>query len=131
MVLWATLSLPSGRLFPFSVVATAAVPPPKFFFSELRENFCFHHVVRPSKVRVCAAGRIQGSSLQRRMGAWEDPDDGSGSEYDDEYEEMEEYDLDFESDWEEEKDASATVTGVSKSAARKYEDDLVKGSLPF
>lgn len=129
MVSCATVPLPLSRCFPFSVVATTAAAPTKLFteFSTPRRNhFCFPHVVECLKVRICAVDRNRVSSLQPRTRAWEDPDDGSGSEYDDEDEEMEEYDLDFESDWEEEKDASTTVTGVNKSTARKYEADLVE-----
>ncbi|KAK9271933.1 hypothetical protein L1049_002299 [Liquidambar formosana] len=68
---------------------------------------------------ICCTNLLKVSSLQTHQATWEDPEDGSGSEYDDEDEEMEEGDLDFESDWEEERNTSAIATN-------KYEEDLVK-----
>lgn len=71
------------------------------------------------------------SSLQTHQGTWEDPDDGSDSEYgEEEDEQMEENDLDFESDWEEEK-AAATTASVAKSTEINYEEDLLKGCYPL
>ena len=132
MVSWATVPLPSGLCYPFSVITTTTAAPTKLFTEVItprRKRCCFPHVVEHLKVRIGVVDRKRVSSLQTHAGAWEDPDDGSGSEYEDEDEEMEEYDLDFESDWEEEKNASATATGVNKPTASKYEADLVKGSL--
>ncbi|WCJ20919.1 Ankyrin repeat family protein [Euphorbia peplus] len=62
------------------------------------------------------------------QGVWEEPDDGSGSDYDDEQDqESEENDLDYESDWEEETNTmSATTTKRVNSASPSNEEDLVK-----
>ncbi|KAA8548059.1 hypothetical protein F0562_004680 [Nyssa sinensis] len=75
---------------------------------------------------MCMVNSDRVSSLQTHQGFWEDPDDGSGSEYDDEVEEAEENDLDYESDWEEEKNASSAANSVDKPSTDKYEEDLVK-----
>ncbi|XP_030447388.2 ankyrin repeat domain-containing protein EMB506, chloroplastic [Syzygium oleosum] len=59
-------------------------------------------------------------SKTRRQGVWEDPDDGSGSDYDDD----EEGD---ESDWEQDgDDAVGLASGVGMSSPDKYEEELVK-----
>ena len=69
----------------------------------------------------------QVSSLKPHQVTWEDPDDGSDSEDEDE-EEEEENNLDFESDWEEEKNgAMDTSVSVQNSQRDTYEEDLVKG----
>uniref|UniRef100_A0A5B7AZU7 Uncharacterized protein n=1 Tax=Davidia involucrata TaxID=16924 RepID=A0A5B7AZU7_DAVIN len=83
-------------------------------------------VMEHSKLRMCVVNSDPVSSLQTHQGFWEDPDDGSGSEYDDEDEEGVENHLDFESDWEEERDASVTATCVDDSLTNKYEEDLLK-----
>ncbi|XP_023874285.1 ankyrin repeat domain-containing protein EMB506, chloroplastic isoform X3 [Quercus suber] len=80
-----------------------------------------------SRVRAYAVNSNQASSMKIRPGTWEDPDNGSGSEYDED-DEGEENDWGHESDWEEEIDASAT-TNVDKSTINTYEEDLVKALL--
>ncbi|CAI9102440.1 OLC1v1000714C2 [Oldenlandia corymbosa var. corymbosa] len=65
------------------------------------------------------------------QGHWEDPDDGSGSEIDDDSEEekvedMDENDLDFESDWDEENDAATRVKIVNNLSPNNYEEDFAK-----
>lgn len=67
---------------------------------------------------------------------WEDPDDGSGSEYDDDEEErddgLEDNDLDFESDWEEERvSVEANVNGGNKPVANNYDEELLRGCFGF
>lgn len=73
------------------------------------------------KMRNCAVESKKEDLLQTQMGDWEDPNDGSGSEYDDddEEEEVEENDLDFESD--------SVVSGDKATRVSKYEEDLIKG----
>ncbi|KAF8010903.1 hypothetical protein BT93_J1516 [Corymbia citriodora subsp. variegata] len=67
------------------------------------------------------------SSKTRQQGAWEDPDDGSGSDYDDEEGDGSEDDLDFESDWEQDGDGVVGLaSGDGTSSADKYEEELVK-----
>lgn len=68
-----------------------------------------------------------------RRGHWEDPDDGSGNEYDDdsereEQDEAEVNDLEFESDWEEVDDDATHVSIVNNLSASNCEEDLVKGN---
>ncbi|PON75989.1 Transmembrane protein [Trema orientale] len=93
--------------------------------SPRRGIFGFFLAQKHSSVRTFLVESNQVSSLQTHQGTWEDPDDGSDSEYEDE--EEEENNLDFESDWEEEKDnALATTVIVQKSQKDKYEEDLVK-----
>lgn len=59
------------------------------------------------------------ASLNTHQGIWEDPDDGSGSEYDDE-EEVEENDgSDFQQ--------GNPVGVVDNHTVNQYEEDLVKG----
>lgn len=61
-------------------------------------------------------------SKTRRQGVWEDPDDGSGSDYDDNDEEGDE------SDWEQDgDDVVGLASGVGMSSPDKYEEELVKG----
>lgn len=80
------------------------------------------------RMRTFGTESNQVSFLQSRQEAWEDPDDGSGSDFDeqDDEEEVDEYDLDFESDWEGEGDVQA-VSVTNKPAPNKYEEDLQKG----
>ncbi|CAK7330129.1 unnamed protein product [Dovyalis caffra] len=68
------------------------------------------------------------SSSEIKPGVWEDPDDGSGSDYDQEDEEEgKENDMDFESDWEEEKNSvTATSTINNSTAQNKDREDLVE-----
>lgn len=77
-------------------------------------------------------------SVSKYGGLWEDPDYGSDySEYedvaasDDENEDMRENELDNESDCEADGNAKAAKTKsiADELSAKKYEEDLVKGSL--
>ncbi|XP_062106789.1 ankyrin repeat domain-containing protein EMB506, chloroplastic-like [Humulus lupulus] len=77
-----------------------------------------------SNMKTFAMESNQVSSLKPHQVTWEDPDDGSDSE---DEEEEEENNLDFESDWEEEKnDAMDTSVGIQNSQRDTYEEDLVK-----
>uniref|UniRef100_A0A7N0ZY39 Ankyrin repeat domain-containing protein EMB506, chloroplastic n=1 Tax=Kalanchoe fedtschenkoi TaxID=63787 RepID=A0A7N0ZY39_KALFE len=73
------------------------------------------YVTRQKMKSSLATGQKKSSSRNQR-GKWEEPDDGSGSDYD-EKDDMEDNDLDFESDWEGDTDAA---TGVN------YEEELRK-----
>lgn len=61
--------------------------------------------------------RQKKSSSRDRRGRWEDPDDGSGSDGDDKKDNMEESELDSESDWEGDTEAATTLN---------YEEELRK-----
>ncbi|XP_041006216.1 ankyrin repeat domain-containing protein EMB506, chloroplastic [Juglans microcarpa x Juglans regia] len=132
MVSWATATFSSNQLIPFSAAVSAAAAPyssctANFLnvCSPRRGRFDFFVAKNHSRVRTSVVMSNRVSSLQTQLSTWEDPDDGSGSEYDEEDEEMEENDLDYESDWEEERNVSAT-TSVEKPTTNKYEEDLVK-----
>ncbi|GAB4854802.1 hypothetical protein Ancab_023387 [Ancistrocladus abbreviatus] len=71
------------------------------------------------------AFKSENTFLENHEGIWEDPDDGNGSEYDDDDEQVEEGDFDFESDWEEEKDGSMAIVG-EEHPVLNYEDNLVR-----
>ncbi|KAJ4974137.1 hypothetical protein NE237_007311 [Protea cynaroides] len=78
-------------------------------------------------LRVRAADAVGVSSLQTDGSFWEDPEDGSGSEYEDE--DDEENDQDFESDWEDQVGgdfSAAVITTSSKSPTTQYEEDLCR-----
>lgn len=134
MVSCATVTFSSNQLVPLSAVVTSAAAP----CSSCRANFLkvsfprrgrfyFFVAENHSRLRTSVVKSNRASTLQTQQGTWEDPDDGSDSDYDEEDEEVEANDLDYESDWEEERDASAT-TSVDKPTTNKYEEDLVKGS---
>ncbi|KAF3431791.1 hypothetical protein FNV43_RR26527 [Rhamnella rubrinervis] len=95
------------------------------FYGSRRGIFIFYIAEKQPKVRTFVAEPNQVSLLQTHLGTWEDPDDGNDSEYGEEDEEVEANDLDFESDWEEEKNTPTTAS-VENSSGNKYEDDLVK-----
>ncbi|XP_028790515.1 ankyrin repeat domain-containing protein EMB506, chloroplastic [Neltuma alba] len=65
------------------------------------------------------------TDFQAQQGTWEEPDDGSGSEYDEEEDEQtEDENYGFESDWEEEEITSSAVNGVS--SVDNCEEDFKK-----
>lgn len=67
---------------------------------------------------------------EQQLGVWEEPDEGSDSEYEDEENgsEMDEDDMDFESDWEQDVDGRSNIAATGSSSANDYEEDLVKGT---
>lgn len=96
-----------------------------------RGSFSFHGAEKHSKLRnfLVESNATSSSSLQTHMGTWEDPDDGSGSE---DEEETEENDLGFQSEWEEEGEeekGAPAAAAVDRSTTNKYEEELVKGSF--
>ncbi|KAL5806693.1 hypothetical protein ACOSQ4_029426 [Xanthoceras sorbifolium] len=134
----ATFDVKKYLVHGFSTVVAVPAPSLSFFCT----NFCQvlgnsrRGSIRLSmgdrllKVRTCAVGSKQVGFSQTRQGIWEDPDDGSGSDDDDgveEYdEEMQENDLDFESDWEEERNGVEAAINGDKSTTSKYEEELLK-----
>lgn len=115
-------------------VATAARPVFGCRFSYARGITCFPngnaHIANEYLKRMVY-------SVSKYGGLWEDPDYGSDdSEYedaaasDDENEDMQGNELDNESDWEDEGNAKSaqTKSTAEELSARKYEEDLVKGS---
>ncbi|KMT03167.1 hypothetical protein BVRB_8g197210 [Beta vulgaris subsp. vulgaris] len=87
-------------------------------------------ISRPNATGKYSRGRVslvdsRQTPVNPNTGVWEDPDDGSESDYDGEEQEAEENDLDFESDWEEEKDSSVATLDAEHTAI-SYEDELAK-----
>lgn len=132
MAAWATATLPSKQLpsLPAVVSKTSAATCGCWIcyltlFSLPTRGICTP-LIAQERLKVTAGVVDSGkTSLQSHVGVWEDPDDGSGSEYDDEEQGADENDLDFESDWEEEKDLSV-ATFEEKQTALQYEDELAK-----
>ncbi|XP_062103393.1 ankyrin repeat domain-containing protein EMB506, chloroplastic-like [Humulus lupulus] len=82
---------------------------------------------KQSNMKTFSMESNQVSSLKPYQVTWEDPNDGSDSE---DEEEEKENNLDFESDWEEEKnDVMDTSVSVKNSQRNMYEEDLVKKLL--
>ncbi|KAK6913152.1 Ankyrin repeat [Dillenia turbinata] len=80
-----------------------------------------------SSFGTCAVTSHRISSIQNPDAAWEEPDGGSGSEYDEEDDGEEEDNLDFESDWEEEVDVReglATTVVTDNPMVNLYEEQL-------
>ncbi|GMG99343.1 hypothetical protein Nepgr_001183 [Nepenthes gracilis] len=126
MALWTTVTFLCKHhpLLPIIYTKAAAC-------SSCRTSHCEEYGFTRSKIfNSSTSGALKASSylvgkeqscMQTDEVKWEDPDDGSGSDYD---EEAEERDLDWESDWEEEK-VGSVVTVDDKHDAMKYEDKLV------
>ncbi|KAI3783046.1 hypothetical protein L2E82_13108 [Cichorium intybus] len=74
--------------------------------------------------KFCAINPHQTSSTTQ-LGNWEDPD-ASNSETDEEEDDMEENNLDFQSDWEEEKDALETPTNMKSLSTSQIDEDFKK-----
>ncbi|XP_038890562.1 ankyrin repeat domain-containing protein EMB506, chloroplastic [Benincasa hispida] len=136
---WAISTFVPFEVPPVSVVATASGPLLGCTTNYLdvvgsrSTRLQFSLSKKWSTMRTFATESNQVSFLQSRQETWEDPDDGSGSEFDEEdndEEEVDEYDLDFESDWElDEYNLESDVQAVSitdQPAANKYEVDLQK-----
>ncbi|KAK9053994.1 hypothetical protein SSX86_025069 [Deinandra increscens subsp. villosa] len=93
----------------------------------VRERTCkFSAVGGNSCTKVCAIDPYQSSSTTH-LRNWENPDgSGSDSETEADGENGEENNLDFESDWEEETEASETSINMEKLSTSQIEDDLMK-----
>ncbi|GLU02025.1 hypothetical protein SLE2022_192980 [Rubroshorea leprosula] len=114
---WITTTVPLFcRLQQFPQVVSTPVPHLSFHIMEKSEVMrCSRH---RNFARVGLVDSGQGSSsLDSHEGEWEDPDDGSGSEYNEEDEEVEGNESDFDGD---------DVAAVNKSAGGQYEEDLAR-----
>lgn len=90
------------------------------------------------KGRICSANSERVCPISHFQGKWEDPDDGSGSDYDDDddvrgdnehsVEEIKENDLNFESDWETDNDAKFIVNRDKELSVNKYDEYLATGN---
>lgn len=134
MVSWATVTFSSNQLIPFPTAVAAPYSSTSLkVHSPRRGKFDFLFAENHPRASTSVGGSNRVSSLQTQQVTWEDPDDGSGSEYDEEDKEVDENDLDYESDWEEERNASATTsvdeptTGVDETTTYKYEECLPEG----
>lgn len=131
---------PSNYLLPqFSAAVNFAAPslssatPSLSFATNLIEKsntlrtgrFDFSASKKRSKVCTYVLESNWASASATFRGVWEDPHDGSDSDYDEEDEEGEENDMHYESDWEEQTNTSRTST-VDNSTENNYEEDLLK-----
>ncbi|XP_052188755.1 ankyrin repeat domain-containing protein EMB506, chloroplastic [Diospyros lotus] len=136
MLSFATPTFRLRRMPPIPAVAAPASSPPTCSCSK---NSFRSIGVRPetSIFRVYFADESSKlwriSALGRTPAFWEDPDDGSGSDYDEEDDDIEdeESNLDFESDWEGEEELVASARAPSYIANKpsvedKYEEDLLE-----
>lgn len=129
MASWTTATLPPKELSVLPVVSIGTSEGASYCTScslTLRRK----GILRPymtQKYSIRRVGVVDSGQapVYSNVGVWEDPDDGSDSDYDDEQQETEENDLDFESDWEEEKTASV-ATFDERHTTIKYEDELAK-----
>ncbi|XP_021672782.2 ankyrin repeat domain-containing protein EMB506, chloroplastic isoform X1 [Hevea brasiliensis] len=117
----------------FSAAANSAAPSLIFRSNLFKASntlrtgrFAFSLAKKRSKRCTCVIESNWASASEKLQGVWEDPDDGSDSDYDEEDEEEEENDLDYESDWEQETAATSTTSSVDNSTENSYEEDLVK-----
>ncbi|XP_021723572.1 ankyrin repeat domain-containing protein EMB506, chloroplastic-like [Chenopodium quinoa] len=132
MASWATATLPLKELSLLPVVSSRTTGGTSCCTTGYLKplNLRRNGIVRPYVTLKYSNGRASVVGSRQTPGnskveVWEDPEDGSESDYDDEEQEAEENDLDFESDWEEDKDSSVeTITG--KDEEMKYEDELAK-----
>ncbi|XP_076926696.1 uncharacterized protein LOC143589971 [Bidens hawaiensis] len=96
--------------------------------SILRQKTCkFSAFGANSQTKVCAIDPYRSSS-SNRLQDWEDPDGGSDSdsETEEDAEDGLENNLDIESDWEEETDASKISNNMEKVSTSQIEEDLIK-----
>ncbi|XP_043707419.1 ankyrin repeat domain-containing protein EMB506, chloroplastic [Telopea speciosissima] len=134
-------ALKSTRLLPLCAAPTCSITTatssssssyPLLFQCKLRSRIRVSSVsgkLTNLTLRARATESVGVSPLQTDGDFWEDPDDGSGSEYEDDDEDGEENNLDFESDWEDQVggDSHATLTtNTDKSPTAQYENDLAR-----
>lgn len=83
-----------------------------------------------SRTFLKSLNRATPFGTQQQLGIWEEPDEGSDSDYEDEENGsgIDENDVDFESDWEQDVDSESNIAVTSSSPANDYEEDLVKGA---
>ncbi|KDP45399.1 hypothetical protein JCGZ_09648 [Jatropha curcas] len=89
-------------------------------------RFAFSLDMKDSKLSTFVFESKRVSPAERVQGVWEDPDDGSDSDYDEENEEIEANDLDYESDWEHGSDTASIITSTVGNSTLNYEEGLVK-----
>ncbi|KAJ7961615.1 Ankyrin repeat domain-containing protein, chloroplastic [Quillaja saponaria] len=131
---WATASFPSNQLIPFSaaVITSTAINPAgllKVYKGPRRCEFGFSIAGHHSKVRTTCAieSNRELYSVKTHQGAWEEPDDGSESDYDDEEDkQVVDENLGFESDWEEEEKKASAINLADRTSADKYEEEILK-----
>ncbi|EEF44931.1 aberrant large forked product, putative [Ricinus communis] len=121
MVTWVTTASPFNLPLP-RFAATPGTSTGTNLFKASTGSFDFLLANKCRKLTTCRVESKWAYPSERLPGVWEDPDDGSGSDYD-EVEELEENDMDYESDWEEETYAKSTTRIVDYSTSNNYEED--------
>ncbi|KAL6960645.1 hypothetical protein U1Q18_038409 [Sarracenia purpurea var. burkii] len=141
MAQFATATVSLKQMLPISAVISAHSAPTSgcshgmlkvTSFNSTRTSLGFRVTEGRPQVRSnLAINSNRVSSLPRNQAFWEDPDDGSGSEYDDDEEggEVKDNNLDFESDWEEEEDEEKeerVSLATASTTSENNEEDLRK-----
>ena len=131
MSCWSLASVCTNQFIPLPAASTKSFVNIKscnsFICSPSQGRCCLsdsenHHGVRRLRLSGIVKARQGLTHFQEQQGTWENPDDGSGSESDDEEEETEDENYGFESDWEEEETTPSAVNGVI--SVDKYGEDI-------
>ncbi|XP_054783255.1 ankyrin repeat domain-containing protein EMB506, chloroplastic isoform X1 [Prosopis cineraria] len=134
MSYWSLSSVLNNQPMPLSAASTKSsvhIESSACFISSLSQRRCCLSVAEDyCKIRRLRISGVikyrQGlSHLQVQQGTWEEPDDGSGSEYDDdeEDEQTEDENYGFESDWEEEGITTSAINDIKKEVEQLLEPE--------
>ncbi|XP_061354143.1 ankyrin repeat domain-containing protein EMB506, chloroplastic [Gastrolobium bilobum] len=133
---WSTASVMTNQFIPFSAIITESAMNSKFaasfykiYRSRSKEKFSLSFARDNYKVwstsAIKSSREVSYLQMQQRNGTWEEPDIDSDSECDDEEGEgVEDENLGFESDWEEEETKTSAITDVNITSRDKYEEHL-------
>ncbi|KAJ1437023.1 Photosystem I PsaG/PsaK domain, chloroplastic [Sesbania bispinosa] len=135
MSFWATVSVMTNQFIPFSATITESAMKSKLGagFPKIHLNtnkgkfslsFARDYYEVGSNGATKSSREVSYLQTQQEQGTWEEPDidSGSDSEYDDEEDEqVEDENLGFESDWEEEQTETSDITDVNITSRGKYE----------
>ncbi|KAF7825856.1 ankyrin repeat domain-containing protein EMB506, chloroplastic-like [Senna tora] len=136
MSAWAPASVFTNQPFPFSatVAAESSINTKcnaSFICKSTSSGRCYLAVsedcykVRRLRIKGVTKSTRGLSNLKTQQGIWEEPDDGSGSEYDEEEEQqMEDENFGLESDWEEEETTASAVNGAT--SGYQYRENIKK-----
>ncbi|XP_050221638.1 ankyrin repeat domain-containing protein EMB506, chloroplastic-like [Mercurialis annua] len=123
MLVTATNTYPFNCVFPqfsaapnFSIFRASNSFPTGRFVSLLAKKWKKNPV-------TCRVGSKWAEPSETLPGVWEDPNDGSGSDYDEDDEEQAENDMDYESDWEEDETRAASTTRRGYNSAEHSDEE--------
>lgn len=131
---WATTSVLSNQFIPFSATITESAMNSKLgasFYKTYRStnrgklslSFARDNYKVGSNDAIKSSQELSHLQTQQQEGTWEEPDIGSDSEDD---EEVEDENLGFESDWEEEETKTSAITDVNITSTDNYEEQVKK-----